>query len=68
MKHWAAELLTRVQEYVSFHLAQYVKAKRIRGVKVRPFARAEMEMLHAQLRQEREFQAGNLAPRAQLEG
>jgi hypothetical protein len=58
VKHWAAELLTRVQEYVGFHLARYVKHKKLTGVQVRPFNRAELEMLHAQLRQEREFQAG----------
>jgi hypothetical protein len=67
VKHWAAELLSRVQEYVGFHLARYVKAKRIRGVKIRPFTREEMEMLHAQLRQEREFQAGSYGQTAQLE-
>jgi hypothetical protein len=58
VKHWAAELLSRVQEYVGYHLARYVKTKRIRGVRVRPFQREELEMLYAQLRQEREFQAG----------
>ncbi len=59
VKHWAAELLSRVQEYVGFHLARYVKSKRLRGVKVRPFTREELELLYAQLRQEREFHAGS---------
>jgi len=58
VKHWAADLLSRVQEYVGFHLARYVKSKKVRGVRVRPFTREEMEMLHAQLRQEREVHAG----------
>ncbi len=58
VKHWAAELLSKVQEYVGFHLARHVKVKKLRGVKVRPFSRDELEMLHPQLRQEREFQAG----------
>jgi hypothetical protein len=59
VKHWAAELLSRVQEYVGFHLARYVKSKKVRGVRVRPFTREELEMLHAQLRQEREAHAGS---------
>ena len=67
VKHWAADLLSRVQEYVGFHLARYVKAKKLRGVKVRPFSRDELELLHAQLRQEREFQAGASEPRDALE-
>ncbi len=41
VKNWAAELLSRVQEYVGFHLARHVKAKRLRGVKVRPFSCGE---------------------------
>jgi hypothetical protein len=67
VKHWGAELLSRVQEYVGFHLARYVKAKKLRGVKVRPFSRDELEMLHAQLRQERDFQAGASDPHDALE-
>jgi hypothetical protein len=67
VKHWAAELLSRVQEYVGFHLSRYVKGKRIRGVQVRPFTREELQMLHAQLRQERHVQAGASADGAQLE-
>lgn len=58
VKHWAADLLSRVQEYVGFHLARYVRNKKIRGVQVRPFTRDELELLHAQLRQEREAIAG----------
>jgi len=63
----AAELLSKVQEYVGFHLARYVKTKKLRGVKVRPFSRDELEMLHAQLRQERDFQAGASGPPNALE-
>jgi hypothetical protein len=62
VKHWAADLMSRVQEYVGFHLARYVKQKKIRGVRVRPFTRGELEMLHTQLQQEREAQAGAEAP------
>lgn len=58
VKHWAAELLSRVQEYIGYYLARYVKTKRFRGIKVRPFTRDELELLYSQLRRERELQAG----------
>ncbi|MCI0703843.1 MAG: hypothetical protein L0241_22515 [Planctomycetia bacterium] len=67
VKHWAADLVSRVQEYVGFHLARYVKSKKIRGVKVRPFTRSELELLYAQLQQEREAQAGAPARRSAVE-
>jgi hypothetical protein len=63
VKIWAAELLGRVQEYVGYHLAQYTKSKKARGVQVRPFNRQELEALYEQLRSERERAAG--APRMQ---
>jgi hypothetical protein len=59
VKIWAAELLGRVQEYVAFHLAQYTKSKRLRGVQVRPFSRQELEALYQQLKEERERAAGS---------
>lgn len=62
VKHWAAELLSRVQEYIGYYMARYVKTKQFRGVKVRPFTRDELELLYSQLKRERELQAG--APRA----
>lgn len=58
VKIWAAELLGRVQEYVGYHLAQYMKGKRARGIQVRPFNRHELEALYTQLRTERERMAG----------
>jgi hypothetical protein len=58
VKLWATELLSRVQEYLSFYLARYVKSKQVRRVKVRPFTRSELEMLYAQLKQERELKSG----------
>jgi len=58
VKIWAAELLGRVQEYVGYQLARYTKTKRMRGIQVRPFTRAELEALYAELRKERERQAG----------
>lgn len=37
VKHWAAELLSRVQEYVGYYLARYVSTKKFRGIRIRPF-------------------------------
>ncbi|MCI0408112.1 MAG: hypothetical protein L0191_06020 [Acidobacteria bacterium] len=58
VKHWAAELLTRVHEYIGYYLARHVKTKKLRGIRVRPFSRDELELLYSQLKQERELQAG----------
>jgi hypothetical protein len=64
VKTWAQELVGRVQEYVGYHLAANVSRKRLRGVQVRPFTRAELEAFYDELRRERERQAGarRLAP------
>lgn len=58
VKLWATELLSRVQEFVGFYLARHVRAKRFRGIKVRPFTRDELKLLYSQLKRERELQAG----------
>jgi hypothetical protein len=58
VKIWASELLSRTQEFVGYYLARYVKTKRFRGVRVRPFSKAELELLYSQLKQERELRAG----------
>jgi len=58
VKHWASDLLARVQEYVGYYLARYVSVKKFRGVKVRPFTRDELRLLYEQLKRERELQAG----------
>ncbi len=65
VKHWAAELLSRVQEYVGSLLVRHVK--RLRGVRVRPFTRGDLELLYLQLKQEREHQAGGPPPK-RIEG
>ncbi len=62
VKLWAADLMSRVQEYVGYYLARYVKTKRAKGARIRPFTRAELELLYAQLRRERELRAGSSAP------
>ncbi len=58
VKLWATELLSRVQEYIGYFLSRYVKSKRHRGIKVRPFTGEELKLLYEQLREEREQQAG----------
>ena len=58
VKIWSLDLLSRVQEYVGYYLSRYVKTKKFRGIKVRPFSRAELELLYSQLKRERELQAG----------
>jgi hypothetical protein len=67
VKLWAADLMSRVHEYVGHLLARYVKGKRIQGVKVRPFSRAELERLLEQLKRAREIGAGKTG-RPELEG
>jgi hypothetical protein len=67
VKLWAADLMSRVHEYVGHLLARYVKGKRIQGVKVRPFSRAELERLLEQLKRAREIGAGRTG-RSELEG
>jgi len=58
VKLWAAELLSRVQEYLTVYLADYIKSKRAKRIRVRPFTKTELEMLYEQLRRERELRAG----------
>ncbi len=59
VKLWATELLSRVQEYLSYYLAEYIKSKKVRRIKVRPLTRTELELLYEQLRRERELRAGS---------
>ena len=58
VKHWATDLLARVQEYIGYYLARYVKGKELRGVRVRPFTTSELKLLYAALKSERDQQAG----------
>jgi hypothetical protein len=64
VKLWAADLLSRVQEFVGYHLARYVKGKKFQGVKVRPFTRMEMELLLSELKRERDLRAGGTGEKA----
>ncbi len=58
MKVWATDLLSPVQEYIGFYIARYVSSKRLRGLTVRPFQRAEYELLYETLKRERDAHAG----------
>jgi len=66
VKHWAADLLSRVQEYIGYYLARYVKTKGLRGIKVRPFTTAELKVLYSTLKKERDEQAGGSEGNAAL--
>jgi hypothetical protein len=58
VKHWAADLLSRVHEYIGYHIAKHVRTKRMREVNVRPFNRTELELLYESVKRERDAQAG----------
>jgi hypothetical protein len=58
VKIWAAELQSRVQEYIGYHLSRYIKGGGHRGVRIRPWRRAELEAWAVQMRDERRRQAG----------
>lgn len=62
VKIWAADLLSRVQEYVGYYIARYVHSKRVRKLGVRPFTRDEYELLYNLLKRERDAMAGSLPP------
>lgn len=62
VKIWAADLLSRMQEYVGFYIARYVHSKRVRKLGVRPFSRDEYELLYNLLKRERDGMAGALLP------
>lgn len=64
VKVWASELLSRVQEYIGYHVSRYVKGGRARGVRIRPLRRSELETLKNQLTEERKRQAGELGSRS----
>ena len=53
VKIWAQELLGRVDEYLSAILTRVIAAKKVRGVRIRPFTKAEFRLLHETLKQER---------------
>jgi hypothetical protein len=55
---WAAELLSRVQEYVGHHLSLYLKNRQQRTVWIRPWRREELEAWVSQMTEARRKQGG----------
>lgn len=66
VKTWARELLARVDEYLTALISQYIGGKRARGVRVRPFTKQELKMLHDTLVAERK-RTGGAAVNSRLE-
>jgi hypothetical protein len=58
VKIWAAELASRVNEYIGFYISRHVGAGTRRGVKVRPWTATELKSFASQLQTERDLQAG----------
>jgi hypothetical protein len=67
VKIWAAELQSRVQEYIGYHVSRYIKGGGHRGVRIRPWRRAELEAWAVQMRDERRRQAGAGSRDGQIE-
>jgi hypothetical protein len=62
VKVWAAELQSRVNEYIGYHLSRYIKGGGHRGIRIRPWRRAELQAWITQMTEERRREAGNLQP------
>jgi hypothetical protein len=58
VKIWAAELASRVNEYIGFYISRHVGAGMRRGVRVRPWTATELRSFATQLQAERNLQAG----------
>jgi len=66
VKVWARELMARVDEYLSAIIGKYLATKRARGIKVRPFTKQELKMLHETLEEERKRLGGGVVNPQQL--
>jgi hypothetical protein len=60
VKIWAAELQSRVNEYIGYHLSRYIKGGGHRGIRIRPWRRAELQAWITQMTEDRRREAGNL--------
>jgi hypothetical protein len=58
VKLWAADLLSRVQEYIGYYLARHVRTMELGRVKVRPYTAKELKLLYASLKHERDLKGG----------
>lgn len=61
VKIWARELMARVDEYLAVLLSSHIASKRSRGIRVRPFTKQELKMLHDSLYSERRRMGGSTA-------
>lgn len=59
VKIWGQDLISRVHEYIGYHLARYINTKKIKGIQIRPFKKEELELLYTQLKRERDLRAGS---------
>ena len=57
VKIWATELLSRVQEYIGYHLSKYYSGKK-QKVRIRRWSGEEMKSWVMQMQKERNEQAG----------
>lgn len=60
VKMWAAELQSRVQEYIGYHLKQYLRGP-TGNIRIRPWKREALQAWIAQMTEERRRQAGTLS-------
>lgn len=67
VKTWAQELLMRVDEYLAGIIGRHIQTKRSRGIRMRPFTRDELRMLHQSLEEERRRLGGGTSPRHKLD-
>jgi len=58
VKIWAAELASRVNEYIGFYIKRHIGDGQHRGIRVRPWTGQELKRFAAQLQTERDLQAG----------
>jgi hypothetical protein len=49
VKIWAKELLIRLDEYLAEIIGRHIPTRRSRGIRVRPFTKAELQTLHKSL-------------------
>lgn len=68
VKVWAAELQSRVNEYIGYHLSRYIKGGGHRGIRIRPWRRAELQAWITQMTEERRREAGNLESETRGDG
>jgi hypothetical protein len=61
VKTWARELLSRVDEYLAAMISQHIGSKKARGIRIRPFTKQELKVLHETLLNDRKRAGGAAA-------